>query len=334
MQSDYNKGITKIQYNSLNLPLSIAMDNVSVKGQVNYTYSASGEKLSTVHRTDPDLQRSPVMAVSPYTTAATITKTTDYVGNKIYEDGTLKRILIDGGYIESNVYHFYLTDHLGNNRVVADATGKAVQTTHYYPFGMAFSEGTVQEQGKQPYKYNGKELDAMHGLNMYDYHARQMDPAIGRFTMVDPMAEKYYNTSPYVYVDNNPLKFIDPDGKQIGFPPGNYMGVNWQQAAMQQKTEKLAVYAAQPSAISISAGRQVGEGISFKQTYTATLFLRGENDAGRLRIYESVMVGVGTAEISGSLGMSMTHSSRVNRDVCRRWRKSSRCRSIYLKGKN
>ena len=97
--------------------------------------------------------------------------------------------------------------------MVADATGKAVQTTHYYPFGMAFSEGTVQEQGKQPYKYNGKELDAMHGLNMYDYHARQMDPAIGRFTMVDPLAEKKTWISPYVYCSNNPINRIDPDGR-------------------------------------------------------------------------------------------------------------------------
>lgn len=40
-----------------------------------------------------------------------------------------------------------------------------------------------------------------------------MDPAIGRFTSIDPLAEKYYSISPYVYVMNNPLKYIDPDGK-------------------------------------------------------------------------------------------------------------------------
>ena len=52
----------------------------------------------------------------------------------------------------------------------------------------------------------------MHGLNMYDYHARQRDPAIGRFTMVDPLAEKYYSWSPYAYYANNPIKIIDPTG--------------------------------------------------------------------------------------------------------------------------
>ena len=50
----------------------------------------------------------------------------------IYEGGVLKRILVDGGYIEGGAYYFYLTDHLGNNRVVANASGGIVQTNHYY----------------------------------------------------------------------------------------------------------------------------------------------------------------------------------------------------------
>ena len=50
-------------------------------------------------------------------------------------------------------------------------------------------------------------------MNLYDYDARQMDVISGRFTSVDPMAEKYYSVSPYVYCMGNPLKHIDPDGK-------------------------------------------------------------------------------------------------------------------------
>ena len=129
-------------------------------------------------------------------------KTADYVGNIIYESTKIgsnitdkTRILIDGGYIENNVYHFYLADHLGNNRVVAKADGTVIQKNHYYPFGMAFAEGAVSEQGKQPYKYNSKELDQMHGLNLYDYSARYYDSNLGRFTSVDPLAEKYYSIS-------------------------------------------------------------------------------------------------------------------------------------------
>ena len=169
--------------------------------------------MQVTHETDITPQLATVMATAAFATQMTNTNTTDYVGNKIYENNQLKRILVDGGYIEDNQYHFYLTDHLGNNRVVAKADGSIVQKTHYYPFGMAYAESTGQD--KQPYKYNGKELDNVHGLNLYDYSARYYEPGIGRFSTVDPLAEKYYWVSPYAYALNNPIKFIDPDGKAI-----------------------------------------------------------------------------------------------------------------------
>jgi RHS repeat-associated protein len=129
----------------------------------------------------------------------------------IYENGILKRILVDGGYIEGGVYYFYLADHEGNNRVVANAGGTVVQTNHYYPFGMPFAEGNATSS--QPYKYNGKELDTERGLNLYDYGARLYDPALARFTSVDPMAEKKPWMSSYFYCSGNPLNRIDPDGR-------------------------------------------------------------------------------------------------------------------------
>ena len=75
---------------------------------------------------------------------------------------------------------------------------------------MPFAEGYGQEA--QRYKYGGKEFDTMHGLNQYDFHARQYDMARLQFTSVDPHAETYYNISPYAYVMNNPMKYADPTG--------------------------------------------------------------------------------------------------------------------------
>jgi RHS repeat-associated protein len=121
---------------------------------------------------------------------------------------------VDGGYIEGGVYYFYLADHEGNNRVVANASGTVVQTDHYYPFGMPFTEGNATSS--QPYKYNGKELDTERGLNLYDYGARLYDPALARWTTVDPLAEKDYPISPYLYCMNNPMIYIDPTGLYKG----------------------------------------------------------------------------------------------------------------------
>ena len=211
MTKDFNKGITEIQYNSLNLPRQMDIKSPVAEARNEYTYSAAGQKLKIVQKWNPNYSTTPVIGSAINTTALTNTKTTDYVGNKIYENGTLKRILIDGGYIEGNVYHYYLTDHLGNNRVVVNASGTLVQKNHYYPFGSIFAGTTGPD--KQPYKYNGKELDQMHGLNLYDYSARYYESAVGRFTSVDPLAEKKPWLTPYHYCSNNPIKRVDPDGK-------------------------------------------------------------------------------------------------------------------------
>jgi len=58
-------------------------------------------------------------------------------------------------------------------------------------------------------------------VSWYDYGFRYYDPQIGRFTTSDPMAFKYSALSPYCYVANNPIKAIDPDGREIVIVGGN-----------------------------------------------------------------------------------------------------------------
>jgi len=214
MTKDLNKGITEIKYNSLNLPAQIHVSNNQTQGWNKYHYSASGVKLRVESQKSIDMLAAPMAGTLSNTYATTQNKITDYVGNIIYENNTLKRILVDGGYIENRQYHFYLSDHLGNNRLVYNAGADTiVQKNHYYPFGMSFADSSNPEA--QPYKYNGKELDGLHGLDMYDYSARHYMPDIPRFTTIDPHAESYYSISPYVYVLNNPIRAIDPNGKDV-----------------------------------------------------------------------------------------------------------------------
>ena len=152
--------------------------------------------------------------VPPQSTNVALTLKTDYCGNMIYENGQLSKILTDVGYItlvnSTPTYHYYLKDHLGNNRVVIDEHGKVEQVNHYYAFGGLMSESTGG--GAQPYKYNGKELDHMHGLDWYDYGARHYDAVLGRWMCVDPLAEKYVSISPYSYCKSSPMNYIDEKG--------------------------------------------------------------------------------------------------------------------------
>jgi RHS repeat-associated protein len=89
-----------------------------------------------------------------------------------------------------------------------------VQEMSYYPFGMSHPF-VNQYPERQNFKFGDKELDEMHGLKRSDHHARQLSSVLGIWTQPDPLAEKYYSTSPYTYTLNNPIRFVDPDGMAV-----------------------------------------------------------------------------------------------------------------------
>ncbi|MDI9359106.1 MAG: RHS repeat-associated core domain-containing protein, partial [Phycisphaerales bacterium] len=246
MVKDDNKGITSIAYNHLNLPVKIVINGQ----EINYLYDATGKKVrkftyDTTTSEYGDIAYTPtivdymqggfqykddVLLFFPHAEG--------YVNVAVVETGcfTCKPAQI----VRSTTYNyvFNYTDHLGNVRLSygldpnnTNGELKIYEESHYYPFGlkhnnynsdykMMVKNGETTRIGTPPaevpsyykYKYNGKELQDELGLNMYDYGARNYDPAIGRWMNIDPLAEQGRRWSPYNYAMNNPVFFLDPDG--------------------------------------------------------------------------------------------------------------------------
>lgn len=251
MITDKNKNITEIQYNQLNLPKKITF---GTSGSIEYIYNASGQKLEKIVTvpeavvktdylggfqynyinyggqvpddpgdTDPPID-TPDPVIDPPVEAS---RSSLSGGPNVVSRPTLQFFPTAEGYYD-NVYQKYVyhyKDHLGNIRLSYDKNPvnnalRIVEESNYYPFGLKHKGYNMDDLNPDyKYKYNGKELQddnvGMFALNLYDYGARNYDAAIGRWMNIDPLAEKYTNISPYVYVANNPLRFIDPNGMEI-----------------------------------------------------------------------------------------------------------------------
>ena len=106
---------------------------------------------------------------------------------------------------------YYHPDHLGSSSYITNLDGEVVQHIEYVPFGEVF----VEERNNiwnTPYLFNAKEFDEETGL--YYYGARYYDPRISLWISTDPKQESYFAFSSYVYCGNNPLIYIDPNGKE------------------------------------------------------------------------------------------------------------------------
>ncbi len=90
---------------------------------------------------------------------------------------------------------------------------------NYYPGGLTFNSYQRSFSKANNYKYNGKELQEE--TQLYDYGARFYDPALMRFSTIDPAADSYHSWTPYHYVMNNPIMYIDPTGMFTELFDGN-----------------------------------------------------------------------------------------------------------------
>lgn len=214
MVADANSGLRRIVYNDLGLPQTVIMKN----GAINFVYSADGRKLRVRYRMGgANASAAGNGDADGGSGGEGIQTTTEICGNVLCRDCKLRMLLFDGGYVsfkdgrrDSAEFVFYLRDHLGSNRVAATQDGKVIERNHFYPYGALTDCSSLD--GTQPFKFNGKELDRMLGLDWMDYGARWYDPTLPRWTTMDPLCEDAMEISPYVYTDCNPVNNIDPDG--------------------------------------------------------------------------------------------------------------------------
>lgn len=224
--SDAGRGIARIDYDLGNNPVRIQFTDGNV---TKYIYSSTGEKLRVVYQTAvPNVSVAIGSARELSPSEILSADSVDYLlgGCLTLRNGRIDRFLFEEGYCQAKryrynhsqddfIFYYYDRDHLGNIRQVVKGSvsdqGNVVQSMDYYPFGAQFCDGST-DNNFQSRRYNGKEFDNMHGLNTYDYGARQYNPVIARWDRVDPLCEKYYGISPYGYCGDNPVNIIDPVG--------------------------------------------------------------------------------------------------------------------------
>jgi RHS repeat-associated protein len=239
MLTDANKGITNIKYNHLNLPTEIIFNNSNSK-KITYLYNAQGAKLQKVVTDGPSMVTTDYL--DGFQHKAQILEFFPHAEGYVTNTQTLK----NGGAKKDNFnYVFNYLDHLGNIRLSYAwdydlNVLKIIEENNYYPFGLKHTNynsdlrghkavlndtkvelraipgggSNTAESAMYKYKYNGKEFQDELGLNLYDYGARNYDPAIGRWMNIDPLSEQSRRWTPYNYCYNNPIYFVDPDGMQ------------------------------------------------------------------------------------------------------------------------
>ncbi|WP_333597088.1 DUF6443 domain-containing protein [Chryseobacterium flavum] len=245
-----DKGIGSIAYNHLNLPYNFSITEKDIMGNyvnigLSYLYRADGVKLRKTYITGGGKGQSTTNILTDYLDGfqysyrevlspcewcrtSVAYEQEAYKGADLLDPGTitpswnLDFVPTSEGFYSftENRYIYQYKDHLGNARVNYAKNSEGVleitDSNNYYPFGLNhIGGGKGLLGGYRNYKYNGKELQE---TGMYDYGARFYMPDIGRWGVIDELAENYLNISPFTYAVNNPIRYIDPDGRKIKDP--------------------------------------------------------------------------------------------------------------------
>lgn len=316
LKTDSNKGITDITYNYLGLPEEIKFESTN---KIKNLYTADGQKLAQLLIEGTDTTR------------------TDYVGGLIYKNGDLETVWTDEGRIKIDVdttinswldtltsivhhdtlinfksrYQYFIQDHLGNNRVIFEKLNDSLfvaQRMDYYPFGSPFEADSLDFR----FTYQGKEYVDFLGLNQFDFHARELDTWIGRFTGVDPVDN--FSLSGYASMMNNPVSYIDPDGRnpaligaaigavsytlQTAFSKGGFKNWDWMKFGI--STISGAVFGGISAGIGESVSTIANSGLRFAVQTGAHSAMGGFNSALNGGSFKSGLISGGTGSVWGS----------------------------------
>lgn len=149
-----------------------------------------------------------------------------------------------GVWAQAATVTFFHNDMAGTPVLATNASGSAVWKENYLPYGYR-QQADAASAGNRLW-YMGKPYDPATGLAYMG--ARYYMPLLGRFTGMDPkevMPEQPHSFNRYAYANNNPYRYVDPDGKiaetvwdafslSLGFQSlvGNVRAGNWSGAAI------------------------------------------------------------------------------------------------------
>jgi RHS repeat-associated protein len=145
-----------------------------------------------------------------------------YLGTMVYNKNSnnheLESTNFGGGRINKTTagydINYFITDHLGSTRAIVNASGNIVAQSDYYPFGLQHENSNLIASTNR-WGFSGKEKQTTAEINYLDFTNRMYDEFLGRWTTQDPLQEKYYPISQYAYCANSPIRYVDPDGKEI-----------------------------------------------------------------------------------------------------------------------